>query len=152
MAADGYGYTQIRDYLNAHGYRHADGRLFTAHFYDILRNKKYIGEYIYNRAQKTNSGKEITTATNLQRILSVFPTPCRDSLTKRLFIRCKAFSTHGKTELRRRSVNPTANTCFRAYCVAKNAAGLSAGLPLLRQGYAILSIVAGRREEPALQG
>lgn len=50
MAADGYGYTQIRDYLNAHGYRHADGRLFTAHFYDILRNKKYIGEYIYNRA------------------------------------------------------------------------------------------------------
>lgn len=23
--------------------------MFTAHFYDILRNRKYIGEYVYNR-------------------------------------------------------------------------------------------------------
>ncbi len=44
----GYGYVQIRNYLFAHGYRRADGRPFTAHFYDILRNRKYIGEYTYN--------------------------------------------------------------------------------------------------------
>ena len=49
MASEGYGYTYIRDYLNKIGYRHSDGRLFTAHFYDILRNRKYIGEYVYNR-------------------------------------------------------------------------------------------------------
>lgn len=49
MVAQGYGYTYIRDYLNANGYRRADGRLFTNHFYDILRNRKYIGEYVYNR-------------------------------------------------------------------------------------------------------
>lgn len=49
LALKEYGYTHIRDYLNSHGYRHSDGRLFTAHFYDILRNRKYIGEYVYNR-------------------------------------------------------------------------------------------------------
>ena len=54
LTAKGYGYTYIRDYLNDNGYRHADGRLFTIHFYDILRNRKYIGEYIYNRAVSKN--------------------------------------------------------------------------------------------------
>ncbi|MBO5411686.1 MAG: recombinase family protein [Clostridia bacterium] len=44
----GYGYVEIRNYLYANGYRRADGRVFTAHFYDILRNRKYIGEYAYN--------------------------------------------------------------------------------------------------------
>ncbi|MDE6302608.1 MAG: recombinase family protein, partial [Clostridia bacterium] len=54
----GYGYRYIRDYLNSNGYRHSDGRLFTNHFYDILRNRKYIGEYIYNRsATKDENGK-----------------------------------------------------------------------------------------------
>lgn len=54
----GYGYRYIRDYLNDNGYRHSDGRPFTAHFYDILRNRKYIGEYIYNRsAIKDENGK-----------------------------------------------------------------------------------------------
>lgn len=48
MFIKGYGYKNIRDYLNENGYRHADGRPFTAHFSDILRNRKYIGEYIYN--------------------------------------------------------------------------------------------------------
>lgn len=58
MVVQGYGYSYIRDFLNANGYRHADGRLFTAHFYDILRNRKYIGEYIYNRsASKDDNGK-----------------------------------------------------------------------------------------------
>lgn len=49
MVSEGFGYTYIRDHLNKNGFRHSDGRLFTAHFYDILRNRKYIGEYVYNR-------------------------------------------------------------------------------------------------------
>ncbi len=49
MAAEGYGYRAIRDYLNENGYRRADGRKYTAHLTDILRCRKYIGEYIYNR-------------------------------------------------------------------------------------------------------
>ncbi|MBQ9355283.1 MAG: recombinase family protein [Clostridia bacterium] len=50
MAAKGIGYEKIRDYLNANGYRHSDGRLFTACLHDILTNRKYIGEYVYNRS------------------------------------------------------------------------------------------------------
>ncbi len=61
MAANGYGYESIRDYLNGHGYTHSDGRPFKAHFYDILRNRKYIGEYVYNR---TTSKVPIGTRNN----------------------------------------------------------------------------------------
>ncbi len=53
----GYGYVEIRNYLYANGYRRADGRVFTAHFYDILRNRKYIGEYSFNvEAEKDERG------------------------------------------------------------------------------------------------
>ena len=47
MVKQGYSYTQIRDYLNVNGYRRKDGRKYTIHIYDILRNRKYIGEYIF---------------------------------------------------------------------------------------------------------
>ncbi|MBE7100485.1 MAG: recombinase family protein [Clostridiales bacterium] len=49
MVKQGYSYTQIRDYLNVNGYRRKDGRKYTIHIYDILRNRKYIGEYIFNQ-------------------------------------------------------------------------------------------------------
>ena len=55
LFAEGYSYTYIRDYLNSKGYRHADGRLFTKHFYDILTNRKYLGEYTYNRASSKDA-------------------------------------------------------------------------------------------------
>lgn len=58
MAAKGVGFRKIRDYLNSHGYRHADGRLFTASIHDLLVNRKYIGEYVYNRSvAKDEDGK-----------------------------------------------------------------------------------------------
>ncbi len=50
MFVDGYSYVEIRDYLNNKGFTHSDGRPFTAHFTDILRNRRYIGEYIYNQS------------------------------------------------------------------------------------------------------
>ncbi len=58
MVSQGYGYTTIRSYLNSNGYRHSDGRLFTGHFTDILRNRKYIGEYVYNRSPYRARGVE----------------------------------------------------------------------------------------------
>ena len=59
LTLQGYGYTKIRNYLNSHGYTRSDGRLFSAHFYDVLRNRKYIGEYIYNKAYgKEYNGKK----------------------------------------------------------------------------------------------
>ena len=56
MVLEGHGYTHIRDYLNEHGYRRSDGSKYTSHFYDILRNRKYLGEYIYNRLEKRVGG------------------------------------------------------------------------------------------------
>ena len=54
----GYGYVKIRKHLVTNGYKRSDGREFSAHFYDILRNRKYIGEYVYNRAlEKDADGK-----------------------------------------------------------------------------------------------
>lgn len=55
MILQGYSYEQIRDFLNKNGYRRADGRQYTIHIYDILRNRKYIGEYIYNRSACKNA-------------------------------------------------------------------------------------------------
>ncbi len=55
MAARGEGYRTIQRYLNDNGYRRADGREYTAHFTDILRNRQYIGEYIFNRMEKRDS-------------------------------------------------------------------------------------------------
>lgn len=49
------GYKYIRDYLNNNGYRRSDGRMFTAHFTDILQNRMYIGEYVFNRMDKKNA-------------------------------------------------------------------------------------------------
>lgn len=56
MVLEGHGYTHIRDYLNANGYRRSDGSKYTSHFYDILRNRKYLGEYIYNRLEQRVGG------------------------------------------------------------------------------------------------
>lgn len=56
LTVQGYGYGYIRNYLNRNGYRHSDGRKFTASFYDILRNRKYTGEYIYNKTMRNHNG------------------------------------------------------------------------------------------------
>ena len=50
MTLQGYGYKTIRNYLNSNGYRRADGELFKGAFTDLLRNRKYIGEYVFNRS------------------------------------------------------------------------------------------------------
>lgn len=50
MVKQGYGYSTIRNYLNSNGYRRVDGELFRGGFTDLLRNRKYIGEYIFNRS------------------------------------------------------------------------------------------------------
>lgn len=50
MAVDGAGYRRIQTHLNNLGYTTQRGKPFSTHFYEILSNRKYIGEYVYNRA------------------------------------------------------------------------------------------------------
>ena len=64
MTLEGYSYSQIRDYLNANGYRKKNGKPYTIHIYDALRNRKYIGEYIFNqRCSKDADGKRNNRST-----------------------------------------------------------------------------------------
>lgn len=49
MTVEGYGYTTIMRYLNSNGYRRANGKLYTNNIHDLLRNRQYTGEYIFNK-------------------------------------------------------------------------------------------------------
>ncbi|KJS73320.1 MAG: recombinase [Desulfotomaculum sp. BICA1-6] len=59
MRAAGHGYNTIRDALHKHGYKTKLGKPFGKNsLHEILRNKKYIGTYIFNRsASKNPDGK-----------------------------------------------------------------------------------------------
>ncbi len=51
MYLDGYGYDKIAAYLNSKGYKTREGKDFGHNsFYDLLRNKKYCGYFVFNRA------------------------------------------------------------------------------------------------------
>ncbi|MCF7930457.1 MAG: recombinase family protein [Acholeplasmataceae bacterium] len=52
MVADGYSYVEVAEKLNELGYRTRKGRPFHGVFTDYLKNRKYIGEYVYNRIPK----------------------------------------------------------------------------------------------------
>ena len=55
----GYSYSKMAEFLNAKGYRTANGNLFSKNsFNSILRQKKYTGTYIWNKSStKKSNGK-----------------------------------------------------------------------------------------------
>ena len=53
--AKGMTYKQVADFLNENGYRRRDGSKFTPFFYDLVTNRKYIGEYVWNKTKKKNA-------------------------------------------------------------------------------------------------
>jgi site-specific DNA recombinase len=58
MAADGHSYTEIARRLESEGRKTKLGGNFIANFNEILKNRKYIGEYVYNRSvPKNQDGK-----------------------------------------------------------------------------------------------
>ncbi len=55
MFDKGYGYSEIINYLNDHGYKTKKGAIFRKNsLYEILGNEKYTGTFIYNRASSKN--------------------------------------------------------------------------------------------------
>lgn len=53
LYSDGYGYLKIIDILNSNGYRSKVGKEFGKNsLYEILRNEKYRGVYLYNRRKR----------------------------------------------------------------------------------------------------
>ena len=58
MFADGYGYSEIIDRLNAHGYKTKRGKMFGKNsLYEILSNEKYTGVFVFNKAAARADGK-----------------------------------------------------------------------------------------------
>lgn len=56
MSAEGYGYGETMDKLNILGYKTKKGLPFVKNsLYEILRNGKYKGTYIFNRSCSANS-------------------------------------------------------------------------------------------------
>lgn len=49
-----FSYAAIARRLNEKGYRTKTGNKFKSHLTDLLKNRKYIGEYVYNRSAKKN--------------------------------------------------------------------------------------------------
>lgn len=59
MYLEGAGYTTIVEELNHRGYRTKRGAQFVRNsLYDLLRNEKYTGSFVYNRTEKQKSGKQ----------------------------------------------------------------------------------------------
>lgn len=59
MYLSGSGYTAIVNELNGRGYRTKRGNKFVRNsLYDLLRNEKYTGDFIYNRTEKPKSGRQ----------------------------------------------------------------------------------------------
>jgi site-specific DNA recombinase len=55
LYAQGYGYRHIIDELNLRGYRTKKGKPFSKNsIYEILKNEKYTGKYIFNKVTKKN--------------------------------------------------------------------------------------------------
>lgn len=58
MFADGHGYMAIINYLNEHGYRTKRGQIFGKNsLFEILRNEKYTGVFVFNKAASKTDGK-----------------------------------------------------------------------------------------------
>lgn len=56
LYVNGYGYGQIIEYMNNHGYKTKKGREFGKNsIYGILYNEKYSGIYIFNRSSKKDA-------------------------------------------------------------------------------------------------
>jgi site-specific DNA recombinase len=51
----GWSHREIREHLNVKGYLTKRGVPFSDSFYEILRNRKYIGEYVFNLSTKKKS-------------------------------------------------------------------------------------------------
>jgi site-specific DNA recombinase len=52
---EGWSHREITEYLNENGYRTKRGALFNESLYEMLRNRKYIGEYVFNTTTKKKS-------------------------------------------------------------------------------------------------
>lgn len=94
MRADGKGYGTIVAHLNGIGYRTKKGKPFGKNsIHEILRNEKYIGVYIFNRASKNGYKRNthaMKPAEEIIRIPDAIPAIISDELWKKVQTRLEA--------------------------------------------------------------
>lgn len=78
MILNGESYVKIANYLNSNGYRNKHGREFRPNFNELLRNRKYIGEFVYNRSiarrpDGTRNGHQSKSESEIIRIPGAIP-------------------------------------------------------------------------------
>lgn len=86
MFAEGYGYSAIADYLNEHGYTTKRGRIFGKNsLYEILKNEKYTGVFVFNRAAAKSDSKRNNHAYKTNDNIIRVPGGCPAIISKSLF-------------------------------------------------------------------
>jgi len=82
MYASGYGYGTIANELNKKGYKTKTGKPFGKNsIFDILRNEKYIGRYVFNKRASKKTGNRVYKSDDLiTRIDNALPRIISDEL------------------------------------------------------------------------
>lgn len=85
MYANGYGYMMIANELNAKNYKTKTGNPFGKNsIYEILRNEKYIGRYVFNRRASKKTGRAEKSADQVTRIDGALPQIVSDEVWNRV--------------------------------------------------------------------
>lgn len=86
MYANGYGYMLICNHLNKNGYKTKKGKPFSRNsIYEILRNEKYLGRYVFNKRLSRKTGNHIyKNDDEITRIDNVLPRIISDELWDRV--------------------------------------------------------------------
>ena len=86
MFADGYGYSAIISYLNEHGFTTKKGRIFGKNsLYEILRNEKYTGVFVFNRSAAKSDSKRNNHAYKANDKIIRVENGCPQIISKELF-------------------------------------------------------------------
>ena len=86
MFAEGYGYSAIADYLNEHGYTTKRGHIFAKNsLYEILKNEKYTGVFVFNRAAAKSDSRRNNHAYKTNDNIIRVPGGCPAIISKHLF-------------------------------------------------------------------
>lgn len=85
MYANGYGYMMIANELNAKNYKTKAGKPFGKNsIYEILRNEKYLGRYVFNRRASKKTGRVEKSADQVTRIDGALPQIVSEELWNRV--------------------------------------------------------------------
>ncbi len=97
MFADGHGYMAIINYLNEHGYKTKRGCIFGKNsLYEILRNEKYTGVFVFNKAASKLNGKRNNHACKSSENTIRVENGCPAIISKNLFERVQRIKAANK--------------------------------------------------------